>query len=253
MHCHCGCVLGGQQPSRLRRAFARPCKSQWATKKRGGRAYRVSFLGGAWLASSAALSALVFLLSGAIRLIDGGRIDVDGGVHTSVSCLSLPSPLLSSPFSFLSSPPVLLRAVQLRRRGHPGVSSGACLPGRQRSMALACGRAYGLGCGHCVKPCHRRVYGVASIGRGAWCGVWWWCGRWWWEGRSDVAMFEPQLPHLGQRGPWAAWVGYILLSYSENNACIAQLALALLLFLWSRVQFCESANIYFSLNIIRTL
>jgi len=66
-------------------------------KKRGGGAYRVSFLGGAWLASSAALSMLVFLLSGAIRLIDGGQINVDGGVHTSVSCLSLPSPLLSFP------------------------------------------------------------------------------------------------------------------------------------------------------------
>jgi len=207
----------------------------------------VSFLGGAWLASSAALSMLVFLLSGAIRLINGGQINVDGGVCTSVSCLSLPSPLLSSPFSFLSSPPALLWAVQLCHRGRPGVSSGACSPGRQRLTALACGQAYGLRCGRCAKPCHWRMYGVASIGRGAWCG------RWWWEGRSDMATFEPQLPHLGRRGLWATWVGYILLSYPDNNACIAQLALALLLFLWSQVQFCESANIYFSLNIVRTL
>jgi len=57
-------------------------------KVRGGGAYGVSFLGGAWLASSAALSVLVFLLSGAIRLIDGGWIDMDGGVNTLVSCLA---------------------------------------------------------------------------------------------------------------------------------------------------------------------
>ena len=87
--------------------------------------------------------------------------------------------------------------------------------------ALACGWAYGLGCGRCAKPCRRCMYGVASIGRGVWCGVWWWCGRWWWEGRSDVATFEPQLPHLGWHRPWAMSVGYILLSYSDNNACIA--------------------------------
>jgi len=47
-------------------------------------------------------------------------------------------PLLSSPFLFLSSPPVLLQAVQLHHQGRPGVSSGACLPGHHCSTALAC-------------------------------------------------------------------------------------------------------------------
>jgi len=244
---------GGATAILLVRSFRLALQKSVGNKKEGRKGLRGEFLGRGLAGILCSLVHAGFPVIGAIRLIDSGQINVDGGVHTSVSCLSLPSPLLSSPFSFLSSPPVLLQAVQLCCRGHPGVSSGTCSPGRQRSTALACGRAYGLRCGCCAKPCRRRVYGVASIGCGVWCGVWWWCGRWWWEGRSDVATFEPQLPHLGQHGLWAVWVGYILLSYPDNNACIAQLALALLLFLWSWVQFCESANIYFSLNIVRTL
>jgi len=46
-----------------------------------------------------------------------------------------------------------------------------------------------------------------------------------------VAMLESQFPHLGCHGLLAVWVGYILFSYMDNNGCIAQLALALLLLL----------------------
>ena len=69
----------------------------------------------------------------------------------------------------------------------------------------------------------------------------WW---WWWEGRSNnVATIEPQLPHLGSHMPrWAIWC----FSLSYSKALVAQLVIALLTLLWSRVQFPNIVKFFFT-------
>ena len=87
---------------------------------------------------------------------------------------------------------------------------------RQGTHLGPCGPS--VGC--CLRWRRREVWDGCRMRR----GQWWW---WWWEGRSGVADICTLFPHLGSHGPPSPRVGYIYLRRNFWQACIAQLAGAL--------------------------